>query len=165
VSVINENLQLSTAVNDIILGNDVHFRAVNLKLWGLTYREMARELGRREQTVRSWFCKDGECYEAYEELKKQRREDLRQNLENLKDNLDEIILASLGIVRKAVTEKKNEAVAVKMLLASGLVQGFEVPQPIKQDSEFITLLRASISTYEKMNKLSNPLDTNAVDTD
>jgi hypothetical protein len=164
VEAINENLQLSTAVNDIILVNDVHFRAVNLKLWGLTYREMAKELSRREQTVRSWFCKDGECFEAYEKLKKQRREDIRQNLDNLKDNLDEIILASLGIVRKAVMEKKNEAVAVKMLLASGLVQSFDIPQPVKQDSDFIALLRASISTYEKVSKLSNTLDTTTEDT-
>lgn len=159
---INEKQHLSTAVNDILLVNDVHFKAVHMKMWGLSYFEMAKALGRQEQTIRTWFCKGGECYEAYEEFKKQRREELSQNLDNLKDSLDEIILASMAIVRKAVIEKKDTTVALKMLLASGVVQGFEVPKPKAQDNELINLLRASIATYEKVSKLtvSNALDAN-----
>jgi len=163
VEAINEIQQLSTAVSDIVLVNDVHFRAVHLKLWGLSYKEMAKELNRKEQTLRSWFCAGGECFEAYEALNKQRREDLRQNLDNLKDGLDEIIVASMSLIRKAVIEKKNEAVALKMLLASGVIQSFDLPQPKQQDNELITLLRASITAYEKANKLSNPLDTDVAD--
>jgi len=167
VEAINENQHLSTAVNDILLVNDVHFKAVHMKMWGLSYREMAKALGRQEQTIRTWFCKGGECFEVYEELRKQRREELSQNLDNLKDSLDEIIVASMAIVRKAVVEKKDTSVAMKMLLASGVVQGFEAPKPMAHDSEFMALLRATISTYEKVSKLpvSNPLDTEADITD
>jgi len=164
VEAFNENQHLSTAVNDILLVNDVHFKAVHMKMWGLSYREMAKALGRQEQTIRTWFCKGGECFEPYEELKKQRREELSQNLDNLKDSLDEIIVASMAIVRKAVVEKKDTSVAMKMLLASGVVQGFEVPKPMAQNNELITVLRTAILTYEKISKLSNTLDTSVDDT-
>lgn len=87
-----------------------------MKMWGLSYFEMAKALGRQEQTIRTWFCKGGECYEAYEEFKKQRREELSQNLDNLKDSLDEIILASMAIVRKAVIEKKRHNSSTKNAL-------------------------------------------------
>ncbi len=160
MSAINEN-QLSSTISDIVLVNDVHFRAVNLKLWGLSYKEIADELHRKEQTVRSWFSQGGECHDYYEELRKQRCEEIKQHLDNLKDSLDETVIASMALIRKAVVEKKNENVALKVLLATGIIQGFELPNmPHQNGNELISYLKASITAYEKVNKIpvSNTLD-------
>lgn len=124
-----------------------------MRLWGLSYREMARDLGRQEQTVRAWFCKGGECFDAYAELRRLRREELSQNFDNLKDSLDEIVFASLGLVRKAVIEKKDLTVALKILMASGVPQSFDIPKPQYENNELIALLKASIETYEKSSKI------------
>ncbi len=39
-----------------------------------------------------------------------------------------------------MVEKKDTTVALKMLLASGVVQGFEVPKPMAHDSELMAQL-------------------------
>lgn len=160
VSGINENL-LSSTVEEIVLFNDVHYRAVNMRLWGLSYKEIANELRRKEQTVRSWFSQGGECHDYYQQLKKERCEEIKQHLDNLTDSLNETVIASMALIRKAVVEKKNENIALKVLLATEVIQGFELPNtPSRNDSELISFLKASITAYEKVSKLpvSNALD-------
>jgi Sigma-70, region 4. len=82
---INKNQQNRNNVDYIEYDklNPTHQRAIDLRLNGVKYKDIATELNIKEQTVRSWFIKDGICYFAFNQMKKEREKEKEIYLKKL----------------------------------------------------------------------------------
>mgnify|MGYP001100767389 CR=1 FL=1 len=96
----------------------LHQKAVDLRLNGVKYRDIAKEIGVKEQTVREWFIKDGICYFAFNQIKKEREKEKRDLFKEIDQRLKDIAIDAVIVLENTV-RKGNWKAAVKALEMAG----------------------------------------------
>lgn len=97
-----------------------HYRAIELKLSGCTYRVIAQTLTKEgkqitRQRIKEWFERGGICYEPYQSKERDYSEELKERLE-IKDRLlQEFAMDALVLLGKKVCEDEDTQ-AAKILL-------------------------------------------------
>jgi hypothetical protein len=98
--------------------NPLHQRAVDLRLNGVKYKDIAQELGLKEQTIREWFIKDGICYFAFNQIKKEREKEKKDLFKEIDQRLKDIAIDAVIVLENTV-RKGNWKAAVKALEMAG----------------------------------------------
>ena len=113
-----QNQQSSTSGKDKQSPNpfaklhEIYQLAVELRATFTPYRMIQEEIKAqfsksfKEQTIRTWFLKDGACYEALEYITKQRTIEREKDFALMKDKLNETAISAVGVIEKAIAGGK-----------------------------------------------------------
>lgn len=106
--------------------NEEKRKAVDWRLAGLRYKDIANGLETTHQTIRRWFMKGGACYKAYEQERRYLEEDRKSRIKSMQKKLDEAALDSIIVVHKiikdqTVSEKTKGELAINILKISGRI--------------------------------------------
>jgi len=117
---INKNQQNRNNVDYIEYDklNPTHQRAIDLRLNGVKYKDIATELNIKEQTVRSWFMKEGACFKVFNQIKKEREKEKRDLFKEIDQRLKDIAIDAVIVLENTV-RKGNWKAAVKALEMAG----------------------------------------------
>jgi transposase len=127
----------------------IHQRAVDLKLNGMKNRDIAAELKVKEKTVRNWFAHGGLCYDAYKQLKRERRKEKNNLFKEIDERLKDIAVDAVIVLENAV-RKGNWKAAVKVLEMAGFEPVHKVADVTDDEKQkTLQLLKDVFSKYDK----------------
>jgi len=98
------------------LDNPKYQLAIELRLLGFTYAQIASnpQVGLKENTIRTWFVKEGVCYFPYKRLQKERQNEYKQIFDKLHLQMREMAIDAVRVLGEAV-KKGNLKASIKVL--------------------------------------------------
>lgn len=124
--------------------------AIELKLRSVSYQDIAdhEEIKVTRDTVKSWFKKDGLLYEAYQERKKERTEEIEERFADADSRIKELVPDALNAYEVSIKKRGSWKAAESLLDRAGFqpVQKVETVTPAKIE---ITYVRPSSKTNSK----------------
>lgn len=81
--------------------------AIDMRLLGYRYYVIGKRLTKagmptQEQTVASWFMKDGMCYKVFEDMKAIRIEELKKSIDEAKNQISEGVVDAIAVLRQSL---------------------------------------------------------------
>lgn len=134
----NINRQLSTNLDNFTDPYDdlsaVHRHAIDLRIEGMKYKDIAKELNAKYQTVRSWFAKKGVCYEAYNSRKKLTAQDRRQLFKQIDEKLKDLAIDAILVISNSIRHG-NSRIALEVLKMAGFEQVHKIEDVTKKKGQ------------------------------
>jgi hypothetical protein len=145
--------QLSTAVNQDPyekLG-EIYRQAIDQRLQNFSYADIAHQLERKEQTIRTWFMTGGIFYEAHEYRRNQLAIERQHRFTEVEEQLKDMAADAILVIKNRL-RGGSEPAAFKVLemVGYGAIQKIQDIAP--EESEELTLLRTIVDKHERTRK-------------
>lgn len=133
-----------------------HQLAVDLRLSGCSYQEIASKVKSKEQTVRSWFMHGGFCQETYEYKNKLLTEDRWVKMKQIETGIQNLASKALKVISSAVVKGDLKA-SIKILNMAGFGEVQKIQEVQPQEDEGLLLLRTIVKQIERESKQSHSI--------